>query len=139
MNAVLSILLSLTEDIGNASYAVVRSMPHIQGYSGFDAMSASYHSAGAQAYEVPVSTTVTPYETPVSTSKSKAGMAAYQLPSLATGRGSGCSGITPDKTLVDNDPITGSHPILEVDNAYDCVSAEAYESSVDHNRLRHYQ
>ena len=38
-----------TEDIGNTSYVVVRSMPHMQGYSGFDAMSASYHSVGPHA------------------------------------------------------------------------------------------
>lgn len=114
---------------------MVQTVPHIQGYSGLDAMSASYHAVGAEAYEVPVlSSAPTPYETPVSTSNSKAGMAAYQLPSTATERGgSGRSSLNPEKTLTEGDLIAGSH---EVNHNY--ASAEAYESSVDHNGLRHY-
>lgn len=102
-------------------------MSHIQGYTGPDVVGSLYHAMGAQLYEEPASPPMeTPYETPVSTNNHlncKAGAEEYELPIIATGRGSGLI-LSPVKTPTDNNQMIESPGTLGMGNF---GTAQAYE------------
>ena len=95
-----------TEDIGNTSYIVVRSMPHMQGYSGFDAMSASYHSVGPHAN----SDTLRDTRLHI---KIRGWDGCISAAEPSHWKGEWVLRCFPRQNTLGNDPITGSHGILE--------------------------